>query len=154
MPIRNISSACFCKSECPPGSNPYIKYWLQTDHPTWPEYHTSILYQHVFGELAGACAWQPITKALPTVSEESFDKRNQAPAPNDHAYFMRVNFLVPGDGRFEEFQLIYRWDDADLPITEGVSPSCDQTFVLPSTQEIGWDMTLTPAAFGSCPDDA
>lgn len=151
MPLKRYSSSCFCKSECPPPSLFYIKYWLETDHPDWPEYHTPILYQHIFGESAGACVWAPIVDALPKPGQEDFDKRDTAPAPFDHAYFLRVNFEEAPFVRFEEFQATFSWNDSDLPIAPGVAPACDQTFVLPSTQVPGWNMTLTPAPLQACP---
>ncbi len=94
--------------------------------------------------------WRPITPVLPGPSLEDFEKRTVLPSPNDHAYFLRVQFLVGPFTRFEEFVATVRWDDVDLPIDPGVLPSCDTSFVLPSTQTTGYDMTLTAAPYMAC----
>lgn len=151
MPLKRHSSACFCNFDCPWPSVPYIKYWAQTDHPTWPEYHTPILYEFVTTFPPEGCVWQPITPVIPSPSTEDFDKRQQLGTPFDHAYFCRLKILDSAFVRFEEWQAIFGWNDDDLPIDPGVAPSCDQTFVLPSIHEVGWNMTLTPAPLQACP---
>lgn len=150
MPIKNVTTPCFCAGQCPKPTRPYHKYWLQTDHPEFPEYHSKVLFSFVFTGAGDICAWAPTENQLPSPSLESMSKRPAFVPPPDVGYHMRVELQEEDFERFEVFSLNVVWNEDDLPTTPGVLPSCDSIFVMLSEQLLGYEMVATPAPYLTC----
>lgn len=131
---KNTQAPCFCHGNCPPGSRPFLKYFVQTDNASpYAAYFLGKLYVHAFAIPEDKfCRWGP-QEPEPGYITESLIKESPLipPTTTEYSFGMAID---DGIGAPHTWLLLVDWDPADLPYDQFVTPSCDMTPFEPDTQ--------------------
>lgn len=151
MPLpKNNQSPCFCSSNCPPPSKPYISYFLQTEPGSiYPNYNLGKLYRIALRDPDNKlCEWDPVT-ATPGALVELMDKKPYIVPDDGHNYRFTIHLFFDPIKDYQWSESV-TWTDDDVPYDPNELPACDVTSFTPLQDHGGAGIILITVR--SCPE--
>ncbi len=148
-PKNKQASPCFCNHDCPGPGRPYHKYLVGGIGTKFTDLNTELWLAQVSFNDDELCRWT-FTDG-PGGMTFTLDLASSTEVGWEHAYTWSSSVIqIPNS---DNFVVEHTWNDADLPVTPTISPSCDASFDLLNSDIIPKTLRIEPVPDWVCDQD-